>query len=230
MAPRPVLPAYLTAPGWEIHAGVVHGFFGRGQDGAQGDTDIQAAFGLSEATDLLLPRQVHGANILQVDTDSGSRLGDGDAVTTDRPGTLIGVATADCVPILLVAPTARACAAIHAGWRGTAADITRKAVATLADRFAVQTGDLEAAIGPAICGACYEVGEEVVYSLTAAHADLRAINRALLIAAGLPPDRVHLVGGCTACDTAFPCHSYRRDGQAAGRQLSVIGWLRPESG
>jgi YfiH family protein len=247
MTAVPIPPAYLTAPGWETHAGLVHGFFGRAPDGAQGDTDIQAALGVAEDTDLHLPRQVHGATILPVNDGTGPRLGEGDAVVTDRPGTLIGIATADCVPILLIAPAARACAAIHAGWRGTAADITRKAVAALADRFALPPGDLEAAIGPAICGPCYEVGDEVVNALTAAlgrhtacgithpngarpHADLRAINRALLIAAGLRPDRVHLVGGCTACDTDFPCHSYRRDAQAAGRQLSVIGWLPSDGG
>ncbi|MGD2064761.1 MAG: peptidoglycan editing factor PgeF [Nitrospirota bacterium] len=246
MTPRPALPAYLTTPGWESHSGLVHGFFGRGEDGAQGDTEIQVALGVAVTTDLHLPRQVHGATILTVREDSGPRLGDGDAVITDRPGVLIGVATADCVPILVIAPAARVCAAIHAGWRGTAAEITRKTVAALADRFRLQPRDLHAAIGPAICGPCYEVGDEVVDALTAAlgahaacgithpngarpHADLRTINRALLIAAGLSPDRVHLVGACTACDSAFPCHSYRRDAQAAGRQLSVIGWL-PNAG
>jgi len=242
VASSPPRSPYLTVPAWATNPGLVHGFFGRGEDGSQGDTEIQAALGVAATTDLHLPRQVHGATILPVDAGSGPRLGDGDAVITDRPGALIGVATADCVPILLVARTARACAAIHAGWRGTAADIARKTVADLGDRVRVQPGDLEAAIGPAICGPCYEVGDEVVDALTAAlgshatcgithpdgarpHADLRAINRALLIAAGLHPEDVHLVGGCTACDTAFPCHSYRRDAQAAGRQLSVIGWL-----
>jgi len=239
-------PSCLTVPAWTAHPGPVHGFFGRAKDGAQGDADVQTALGVAATTDLHLPRQVHGATILPVDAGSGARLGDGDAVVTDYPGALIGVATADCVPILLIAPAVRVCAAIHAGWRGTAADIARKTVADLAERFGVQPDDIEAAIGPAICGPCYEVGDEVVDALTTAlgphaacgishpngarpHADLRTINRALLIAAGLPPDRVHLVGACTACDTTFPCHSYRRDATAAGRQLSVIGWL-PDGG
>jgi len=246
MAASPPRPSCLTVPAWTAHPGLVHGFFGRGENGGQGDTDIQAALGVAETTELYLPRQIHGATILAVTDGADPRLGDGDAVVSDRAGALIGIATADCVPILLVAPTARACAAIHAGWRGTAADIARKAVADLASRFGVQPGDLEAAIGPAICGPCYEVGDEVVDALTTAlgphatcgithpdgarpHADLRLINRALLVAAGLPPDHVHLVGGCTACDPTFPCHSYRRDATAAGRQLSVIGWL-PEGG
>jgi len=241
------LPSCLTVPTWTAHPGLVHGFFGRGEDGAQGDTEVHTALGVAIDTPLHLPRQVHGATILPVDAGSGPRLGDGDAVVTDRPGALIGIATADCVPILLVARAARACAAIHAGWRGTAADIARRAVADLGARFGVQPEDLEAAIGPAICGPCYEVGDEVVDALTIAlgphaasgithrdgarpHADLRAINRALLITAGLPPENVHLVGGCTACDPTFPCHSYRRDVAAAGRQLSVIGWLPNDGG
>jgi YfiH family protein len=247
VADSPPRSPYLTVAGWADHSGLVHGFFGRGADGAQGDTDLQAALGLTPTTDLHLPRQVHGATILELTDDCGPRLGEGDAVITDRPGTVIGIATADCVPILLIAPAARTCAAIHAGWRGTAADITRKTVAHLADRYGLQPADMEAAIGPAICGPCYEVGDEVIDALTTAfgdqaacgithpegakpHADLRLINRALLIAAGLPPENVHLVGGCTACDTTFPCHSYRRDAQAAGRQLSVIGWLPNDGG
>jgi hypothetical protein len=252
MAHPRTLPSYLTAPGWEAHAGLIHGFFGRaagaGDAAANPDLrDLRAALGVAGDTPLHLPRQVHGATILAVSDGSASPLGNGDAVVTTEPGCLIGVATADCVPILLIAPMARACAAIHAGWRGTAADITRKAVAALTDRFRVQPGDLEAAIGPAICGPCYEVGDEVVGALATAlgphaaggitrpdgarpHADLRAIHRTLLIAAGLRPDRVHLVGGCTACDPTFPCHSYRRDAQSAGRQLSVIGWLPDHGG
>jgi YfiH family protein len=85
----------------------------------------------------------------------------GDALATNRPGLLLGVQTADCVPILLVDPKKRAVAAIHAGWRGTLARIVVKAIGKMQMQFKSRPGDLLAAIGPSIGGCCYEVGTEV---------------------------------------------------------------------
>jgi YfiH family protein len=85
----------------------------------------------------------------------------GDASITNRPGLLLGVQTADCVPILLVDPKKRAVAAIHAGWRGTLARIVVKAIGQMQMQFKSNPADLLAAIGPSIGGCCYEVGTEV---------------------------------------------------------------------
>ena len=85
----------------------------------------------------------------------------GDASATSRPGLLLGVQTADCVPILLVDPRKRAVAAVHAGWRGTLQRIVLKAIGKMQMEFAVKPADLLAALGPAIGGCCYEVGTEV---------------------------------------------------------------------
>ena len=85
----------------------------------------------------------------------------GDASITDEPGLLMGVQTADCVPILLVDPKKRAVAAVHAGWRGTLARIAEKAVGQMQMRFGSKPADLLAAVGPSIGGCCYEVGTEV---------------------------------------------------------------------
>ena len=90
----------------------------------------------------------------------------GDASLTNTPGLLLGVRTADCVPILLVDPKKRAVAAVHAGWRGTLARILEKAVGELAAKFKSQPSDLLAAIGPAIGPCCYEVGAELVIQFT----------------------------------------------------------------
>jgi YfiH family protein len=85
----------------------------------------------------------------------------GDASVTNRPGLLLGVQTADCVPILLVDPKKRAVAAVHTGWRGTLARIVVKAIGQMQMQFKSKPADLLAAIGPSIGGCCYEVGTEV---------------------------------------------------------------------
>jgi hypothetical protein len=95
----------------------------------------------------------------------------GDASTTNKPGLLLGVQTADCVPILLVDPKNRAVAAVHAGWRGTLARITQKAVGRMRLEFGSRPADLLAAIGPSIGPCCYEVGADFVTKFTAQFAD-----------------------------------------------------------
>jgi len=85
----------------------------------------------------------------------------GDASITNRPGLLLAIQTADCVPILLVDPKKRAIAAIHAGWRGTLARIAAKTIGKMQMHFATSPRDLVAAIGPSIGPCCYEVGTEV---------------------------------------------------------------------
>ncbi len=85
----------------------------------------------------------------------------GDASATNRPGLLLGVQTADCVPILLIDPKTRAVAAVHAGWRGTLQRIVVKAIGKMQMQFGSKPAGLLAAIGPSIGGCCYEVGTEV---------------------------------------------------------------------
>jgi len=169
--------------------------------------------------------QVHSARVLT----SGEAAGrpDADALITNAPGVAIGVKTADCVPVLLADPERRAVAAVHAGWRGTAASIVQAAVRRMAQEYATRPEDLHAMIGPSIGACCYEVGPEVAaeFGIRAAgrvHLDLWQLNRKQLEAAGLNPANIELLEECTRCD-AERYHSYRRDGAAAGRMIS---WIR----
>jgi YfiH family protein len=120
---------------------------------------FQSALG---ATDLQLIalRQIH-SDVIHLFPDAPSEPCKGDASITNRPGLLLAVQTADCVPILLVDPKKRAIAAIHAGWRGTLARIAIKAIGQMQMHFATSPADLFAAIGPSIGPCCYEVGTEV---------------------------------------------------------------------
>ena len=94
-----------------------------------------------------------------------------DASITDTPDLLLGVQTADCVPILLLDPKKRAVAAVHAGWRGTLQRIVEKTIGRMKMEFKSDPVDLLAAIGPAIGGCCYEVGTEVAAAFHSQFAD-----------------------------------------------------------
>jgi hypothetical protein len=95
----------------------------------------------------------------------------GDASLTNTPGPLLGVQTADCVPILLVDPKKHVVAAVHAGWRGTLARIAQKTIGRMQLEFGCKPADLLAALGPSIGPCCYEVGVELVTKFTAQFAD-----------------------------------------------------------
>ena len=109
---------------------------------------------------LIALRQFH-SDVIYVFDDVPADSCRGDASITNRPGLLLAIQTADCVPILLVDPKKRAVAAIHAGWRGTVTRIAAKTVGKMQMHFGTKPGDLLAAIGPSIGGCCYEVGTEV---------------------------------------------------------------------
>jgi len=110
--------------------------------------------------------QFHSDSILCFD-EPPTKPSRADASITNRPGLLLAVQTADCVPILLADPRNRAVAAVHAGWRGTLQRIVAKAIGRMQMQFATQPADLLAAIGPAIGGCCYEVGTEVAAAFAA---------------------------------------------------------------
>jgi YfiH family protein len=130
---------------------------------------FQSALG---ATDLQLIslKQIH-SDVIHLFDSVPTKPCSGDASATNRPGLLLGVQTADCVPILLVDPKNRAVAAIHAGWRGTLARIAIKAIGQMQMHFKTRPAGLLAAIGPSIGGCCYEVGTEVAIQFQSQFAD-----------------------------------------------------------
>jgi polyphenol oxidase len=173
---------------------------------------------------LALLKQIHSSDCVAAEGRSGI-LGEGDALLEDRPGAVVAVKTADCIPILLVDERRRAVAAVHAGWRGTAAGIAARAVEAMRARFGTAPADLHAAIGPGIGKCCYEVGPEVAARFGAegrAHIDLAAANRLRLIEAGVTAERIYASNLCTKCAPA-DFHSFRRDKEAAGRMHAFTG-------
>jgi len=118
-----------------------------------------SALGASDL-ELISLKQIH-SDVIHLFDAAPAGPWRGDASATNRPGLLLGVQTADCVPILLVDPKTRAVAAVHAGWRGTLQRIVVKAIGKMQMQFGSKPAGLLAAIGPSIGGCCYEVGTEV---------------------------------------------------------------------
>jgi YfiH family protein len=165
--------------------------------------------------------QVHGSDLVRAPgLAPGTRA---DALFTTQSGCAVGIQTADCVPLLLALRDGSAVAAVHAGWRGSAARIALNSVERLCAALGARPGDWVAAIGPHIGACCYEVDEPLRGAIAQPDAfapasrpghfmlDLERVTRAQLEQAGLHARDVSRVGGCTHCDPRrYP--SFRRDG------------------
>jgi YfiH family protein len=180
-------------------------------------------------------RQVHGSAVYLADAHGGrdsfagalDGVADADAAATRHPGVALAVMGADCPVVLAWSTDGSRVAAAHAGWRGLVAGVLEAAIATIADG-----GGVRVAVGPHIGPCCYPVGDEVRAALQdrfgagvrrGQAVDLGACCEAALTGAGVPPERIDRVGGCTACEESL-FFSYRRDGGETGRQAGII-WI-----
>jgi YfiH family protein len=192
--------------------------------------------------------QVHGSEVRLIQSRSEAKPAEDargdtiycDAIVSNAPGVLVGVKTADCVPILFGDPKTGAFAAVHAGWRGTLATVATKALGRMCAEYGARPGDVRVAIGPAAGSCCYEVGGDVIDGFTnafplqdlftetrAGHAciNLLEANRTQLISAGVETAHIHIAPLCTMCRTDL-FFSYRREKNVhgkVGRLMSVIG-------
>ena len=199
---------------------------------------LARALGLAEIP-IVRATQVHGtagrrvreAPAAQTVLDAGSC----DILVTTHPGIALVVQTADCVPVVLAGPGAIGIA--HAGWRGSAGNAAGAAVAEMS-RMGTPLPDLRAWLGPSIGPCCYEVGGEVATQFAGEFArrscgvrytlDLRAVNRSQLEAAGVPAISISTHPTCTRCG-GDQFASYRRDGAAAGRMITLVARLSPDT-
>jgi polyphenol oxidase len=177
-------------------------------------------------------RQVHQAAVLVHERvpDGVHIAPDADGHATAHDQAILAVSVADCVPIFVVAPGTRAIALLHGGWRGVAAGILEQGIATLRDRYRTEPATMRVHLGPAICGACFEVGPEVVAGLGLAppaedrgFVDLRADLATRALAAGVPAGGISASTVCTRCGNS-PFYSHR--GGCSERQVAVLA-LRP---
>lgn len=204
----------------------------------------------AEAAAVITARQTHSTERCFIETteQANGPQPDCDAMTTKLTGVLLAIQTADCLPVLIADPKSGAMAAIHAGWRGTAGRISERAVADLMLMHGTNPRDCIAALGPAACVECYEVGQDVIERYKKefgywrkllvnfkeggkAYLDVRAANVQQLKFCGFSEDRIHVADHCTIHQNEL-FFSYRREGRTqpagTGRLLSVIGKLRPD--
>lgn len=192
---------------------------------------------------LVYPHQVHGTAIRAVDASFLSLAGQAredalegvDAVMTDLRGVCIGVSTADCIPVLLYDPQHHAVAAIHAGWRGTAARIVQHTLRAMESTYQTDAAHLRAVIGPGISLEHFEVGDEVYQQFEEAgfdmtpisrryskwHIDLWECNRRQLLDCGVEAGHIQKAGVCTYANAGM-FFSARRLGIRSGRIFSAI--------
>jgi YfiH family protein len=192
-------------------------------------------------------RQVHGSSVhtIRALADAHGSHTEADALTTNQSGILVGVKTADCVPVLIADRGTGAVAAVHAGWRGAASHIVERTLAAMIHTWGTSCENCLAAIGPAVCARCYEVGPEVVRRFEQEfgyarrllagrasedangqtgkmHLDLKLACRIQLEMSGLTADQLSEAPYCTICDNDL-FYSYRKEGDRAGRILTVVG-------
>lgn len=190
---------------------------------------------------LVTVNQVHGDDLLVIDEPNPDYSHflkvDCDGIITNQPGIMIGICVADCIPVLLLDPVRRVAAALHAGWKGTAAGITRKGAEAFVKLFDTDPRDILAAVGPGIGSCCYEVDAPVMEAFrksgqdTAPFAadkgdgkfrlDLSEANHLQLLRAGIPERNIEVEKLCVSCNREL-FFSYRRDGGETGRQMGFI--------
>jgi YfiH family protein len=286
---------WLAVPAWEKMNWLWHGFSTRrgglsraycadvapgelnlgftAEDGRQTVARNRRLFTQAISGDLSTPlvdvHQIHSNLVLLACSADASRIQprSADGLMTGEPGLLLGIRTADCIPILVADRKRRVVAAFHAGWRGTVQRIVESGIGRMRLQFGSRPEDLIAAIGPGIGPCCYSVGEEVLSSFESQftyarelfrevydsdpvrtrypllfmtqrapghliqgpslHLNLVEANRRQLLAAGLKPRAIHLVGGCTSCHREL-FFSHRASEGYAGRMMSAIG-IRPDA-
>jgi len=207
----------------------------------EGNRSILARALGTRVEQLVTVTQVHGSDLLLLDQPNPDfahfqRL-ECDGIVTNQPEVMIGVCTADCVPVLLLDPVHRVIAALHAGWKGSAEGIVRKGVEAMTSLFDGNPADILAAIGPAIGPCCYEVDQPVANAFRAAGNDFDAcaeplgegswrlnlaeVNRRQLLRAGLDERNIETTPLCVCCEKDL-FFSYRRDKGETGRQMGFI--------
>ena len=272
MRQKPVLHDYdlgagVTTFSTTRHGGVSQGNYGEFNINAYcGDTPEAIAQNRKALCDeldvdddrLLLPHQVHGVELRLISNEffdfrqpiQQMLLEGVDGVMTTVSGVCIGVSTADCIPVLFYDAPHHAVCAVHAGWRGTLAQIARKAVVEMRQSFLTRPADLQVCIGPGISLRNFEVGDDVYEQFAAAgfdmskmacqfpttdeevplslrekvlkwHLDLPECNRLQLQGIGVPADHIHLSGICTY-ERVDDYFSARRLGVASGRVFTGI--------
>jgi len=178
---------------------------------------------------IVIPKQTH-TNKVQIVEYPGA-IPETDGIVTGKTGLVLSIQVADCIPLYLLDPRKKIIGLVHAGWRGTAAQIGKQAMRTFRE-LGSNLSDIVALMGPSIHVCCFEVGVEVAKQFPAPFSerngnkydlDLTAALNAQLAESGVPDSQITVADECTCCHPER-YHSYRREGKKAGRMIALFGW------
>lgn len=187
--------------------------------------------------------QIHEDNILKITSYhhgmgivKETEITNADGIYTNTKSTPLCIFSADCVPILFADKSKKVVFGVHSGWRGTAKNIAGKAIDIMTGKFGIKKDDIICAIGPAISMCCFEVSEDVILKLSDVYKkddcyykkdngkyqlDLKKFNKRLLEEKGILKQNIDVCPLCTKCEEDL-FHSYRREGEYAGRNAAFI--------
>ncbi len=187
----------------------------------------------SEEKHIIVPQQVHGNGCLTIKKGDGlKKKYKGDAILTDRKDIFLTVSVADCLPIFLVEPKRKVVGLIHAGWRGTLLGIAKQAMRKAKNEFGCDPKGFSLLFGPAIQRCCYEISDGIAILFDEdclirmpgekPKLDLVYANLKQFLNCGVQRKKIFATKDCTCCNKEI-FHSFRRDGDEAGRMLAFLG-------
>ena len=204
---------------------------------------IEKEFSVSPPKVYVLSHQVHGidgAVITQENLTAPAFIQEGDYLLTTVPGVGIGVATADCLAIVLVDPVKKAVGVVHAGWRGLVAGVVEQAVERMHSEYGSIFADIDFIVGPSAHACCYEVGKDFFNQARALRPSIERFLKASLFEREgrlffdktlflkliffekgfVESDFDFSHAECTICKPMY-C-SYRREKMSPLRQLTIV--------
>lgn len=203
------------------------------QEGISELNSLKEKFNVSNVIYL---KQVHSDIVYEYDGENrrGIIEKEGDALITNVKNSLIGVFTADCVPVILVDEETSSVAAIHSGWKGTFKSITKNAILELKNKYGAKAENIKAYIGPHIRKCCYEVSNELKEKFLKE----KVIDEKLLFNgrnlsmeecilkdlrdSGVKEENINSLQLCTHCTNEIKLHSYRSSNGSYGRLFSFV--------
>lgn len=216
--------------------------WGRASDAVVASNRVEWAEKLSlEYSTAICLEQVHQARVAKVNQtncgsgiiDPATRIPSTDGQVTNDPGVILVTSHADCAPIFLYHPGARAIGLVHAGWRSTLSGIASNAITVMMNEFSIQPAEIQVSVGPMITTRNYEVGGDVAEKFASKfgpsiivkyggkpHLDVFASIIIDLMRAGVATARLCPRPPDTYSNMRWS--SYRRDGERAGGMLAYF--------
>lgn len=189
-----------------------------------------------DVEDVVYLNQVHSDKVFKYTGNNGEiiRGEQGDAIISNCKNSIIGVFTADCVPVILVDEELQVSASIHSGWKGTFSSITKNTITKMQDEYGCLPENIKAFIGPHIRQCCYEVSNELKEKFKqeknidenilfdGRNLSMEACILKDLRDIGVKEENINVLPLCTHCTEEIALHSYRKTNGDYGRLFSFV--------